>query len=80
MVATADVTIDAERCPTCDEQRFVMLRGNRIGCPTCCPSGRGETRALTQKRLPVGRITILFVTGAAAVVAGMAMIGSRQLW
>jgi len=28
-------TIDAERCPTCNEARFVVLRGNRVACPTC---------------------------------------------
>jgi hypothetical protein len=80
MVATADVTIDAERCPTCDEERFIMLRGNRIDCPTCCATRHGETRVLTQRRLPFGRITVMFSVGAAAVMAGMLIMGSRLLW
>ena len=80
MVTTADVTIDAERCPTCNEDRYIMLRGNRIDCPTCCATRHGETRALTQRRLPIGRITMMFGAGAAVVVAGMLAMGSRLLW
>jgi hypothetical protein len=37
------MTIDAERCPTCNEDRFIVLRGNRVACPTCCSTiRRGE--------------------------------------
>ena len=57
-----------------------MLRGNRIDCPTCCATRHGETRALTQRRLPISRITMMFGAGAAVVVAGMLVVGSRLLW
>jgi len=80
MVRTADVTIDAERCPTCNEDRYIVLRGDRIDCPTCCVTRHGETRALTQRRPPVSRITMMFSAGAAIVVAGMLVMGSRLLW
>jgi hypothetical protein len=35
--------IDAESCPTCNEARFILLRGKSIVCPTCCSTiRRGE--------------------------------------
>jgi ribosomal protein S27AE len=46
-------TIDAERCPTCSETRFVVLRGNRVACPTCCSTIRsGELYASDAKPVP----------------------------
>ena len=66
-------TIDAEHCPTCNEARFVMLRGNRVACPTCCSTVRlGEVHARTQRRLQTRGPTIVMVVAIA--------IGILALW
>ena len=64
-------TIDAERCPTCDEARFIMLRGNRVACPTCCSTIRhGELYVAPESRrlLQTRRSTICLV---AAITTGI---------
>jgi hypothetical protein len=81
MATTADVTIDAARCPTCNEDRYIMYRGNRVDCPTCCAVTRlGELQAVRPTSLSIGRMAVLFTAGAAAVAAGMVAIGSGWLW
>jgi hypothetical protein len=30
------MTINADRCPTCDGAETILLRGERVACPTCC--------------------------------------------
>ena len=69
-------TIDAERCPTCNEDRFVMLRGNRVACPTCCSTiRRGELYVADEnpKSLQTGRliqfIALVIATGVLALWA-----------
>jgi len=68
-------TIDAEHCPTCNEARFVMLRGNRVACPTCCSTirlGEVHVSARTQRRLQTRGPTIVMVVAIA--------IGILALW
>jgi hypothetical protein len=68
-------TIDAERCPTCNEARFVMIRGNRVACPTCCSTirlGEVDVSVRSQRRLQTPRSTIFIVVAVA--------IGMLALW
>jgi hypothetical protein len=60
------IQIDAERCPTCNEERFVMLRGKRVACPTCCSTIRhGELYVAADNRGQARRSAILLVVGLA---------------
>ena len=70
------VTIDAERCPTCNEARFILLKGNRVDCPTCCSTIRlgdlyisAENRGPLQTRRSALFIAVAIVTGVLAVWA-----------
>jgi hypothetical protein len=67
-------TIDAERCPTCNEERFVVLRGNRVACPTCCSTIRsGELYLSAERRDPLQtrRSTIFIVVSIATVLLAL---------
>jgi hypothetical protein len=68
-------TIDAERCPTCNEDRFVVLRGNRVPCPTCCSTIRhGELYVSAENRGPLQtRRSIIFIVGATATAIVLAL-------
>lgn len=61
-------TIDAGRCPTCNEHRFVVLRGNREACPTCCSTiRRGELYVSAENTLlPHTRRSTIFIVVAIA--------------
>lgn len=64
-------TIDAQRCPTCNEDRFVVLQGNRVDCPTCCSTIRnGELFATAENRgpLPTQRSAVFI---AVAIATGL---------
>jgi len=57
-------TIDAERCPTCNEARFVVIRGDRVACPTCC-----STIRLGEVDVSVGSMIFIVVAVAIAMLA-----------
>jgi hypothetical protein len=66
------IQIDAERCPTCNESRVVMLRGKRVACPTCCSTIRGgELYAGAEHRGQVRRSAILIVVGLATGILAL---------
>jgi hypothetical protein len=78
MTANGDVTIDAGCCPTCDENRYIVLRGNRVDCPTCCSTIRlGKLKIPADKPLRDGWIKVVSAAGAVVVLAGMG--GTGQL-
>ena len=69
------MTIDAERCPTCNEARIVIIRGDRVACPTCCSTirlGEVDVSVGSQRRLQTPRSTIFIVVAVA--------IGMLALW
>jgi ribosomal protein S27AE len=77
--AEALTTIDAERCPTCNEARFVLVRGDRVACPTCCSTMRlGEVDVSdgTQRRLQMRGPTIFI---AVAIAIGMLALWTNGL-
>jgi hypothetical protein len=60
------IQIDAEHCPTCNEARFVTLRGKRVACPTCCSTIRhGELYVAADNRGQTWRSAILIAVGLA---------------
>ncbi len=77
--------ISGERCPTCDGAGFIVLRGDRVACPTCSirtheagseldvsdhESGRSPSRRW--------RLGMLFF--AAAILAGIVALLTSALF
>jgi hypothetical protein len=76
-VSRMELTIDAERCPTCNGAESISLRGARIACPTCCATRnfsapvRGTSRTLQGRPSASG---VVFVTLALGAIAAVAML------
>src|SRR5437762_2457220 len=72
-----EMTIDAERCPTCSGAESISLRGARVACPTCCATRnftapiRGTSRTLHGRPPTSG---LVFVTLALGAIATLAML------
>ena len=67
----SSLTIDGQRCPTCNEDRFIFFRGNRVPCPTCCSTiRRGELYVAAESPGPLQtRRSVLIVVAITGVLA-----------
>jgi hypothetical protein len=92
IIISGPMTIDSSRCPTCDGAQFVVLRGDRVRCPTCTPPthrgdserhslgrGRWPTRKLVGSGAQTRRLAVLFF-GATALAGVIALLtGASQI-